>query len=211
MAGVYVRVRGMGAPIRSKARRWVGVGVVSLSMAWPPTTMVSRVRVARWSIRSGKLRRGCWPGPALAAAGWSDRVGAGGRVLVGEGQRRPGLVQVPGEIAGEHADQHVAADSVLEPVAAGTSKIVNPVRGRRGCSFRASPPHKYTTGYPAAADLYLGWDESTTRDSLQTARVAAGTIGSLLIALRSPAPSGRGDMCGPWTLLLINILPVSGA
>jgi len=31
MASVYVRVRGMGAPIRSKARRWVGVGAVSLA------------------------------------------------------------------------------------------------------------------------------------------------------------------------------------
>jgi SnoaL-like domain len=45
MAGVYVRARGMGAPIRSKARRWVGVGWVSLSTGWPLTVMVSRVRV----------------------------------------------------------------------------------------------------------------------------------------------------------------------
>jgi hypothetical protein len=56
LAGVYVMVRGMGAPISSKARRWAGVGVVSLSMGWLPTEMVSRVRVARWSIRSRKLR-----------------------------------------------------------------------------------------------------------------------------------------------------------
>src|SRR5262249_23493240 len=33
---------------------------------------------------------------------------------VGEGSQR--LAQVPGQVGGEHADQHVAADAVLEPV-----------------------------------------------------------------------------------------------
>jgi len=82
MTGVYVRVRGIGAPIRSKARRWSGVGLVSLSTGWPATVMVSRVRVARWSIRSRKLRMGCFPGPvlrpALAAAAAERRTGVTG-------------------------------------------------------------------------------------------------------------------------------------
>ena len=125
LAGIYVRVRGIGAPIRSKARRWVGVGVASLSTGWPLTRMVSRVRVARWSSRSRKPRMGCLPGPvlkaALAAAAGERRAGAtglaaGGRVLVGVGQRRPGPAQVPGQVAGEHADQHVGPDAVFEPV-----------------------------------------------------------------------------------------------
>src|ERR1017187_10965705 len=68
MAGVYVRVRGIGAPIRSKARRWVGVGAASLPTGWPPTQMVSRVKVARGSIRSRKPRMGWLPGPDLKAA-----------------------------------------------------------------------------------------------------------------------------------------------
>ena len=37
-------------------------------------------------------------------------------MLVGEGERRPGLAQVPGQVAGEHADQHVGFDPVFEPV-----------------------------------------------------------------------------------------------
>src|ERR1017187_5014345 len=84
MAGVYVRVRGMGAPIRSKARRWVGVGAASLPTGWPPTRMVSRVRVARWSIRSRKLRMGCWPGPVLEAA-----------LAAADGERRAGVTGLP--------------------------------------------------------------------------------------------------------------------
>src|SRR5579871_2350521 len=41
------------------------------------------------------------------AAGCGDGAGRGGRVLVGEGERGPGPAQVPGQVAGEHADQHV--------------------------------------------------------------------------------------------------------
>src|SRR5262249_57895535 len=52
---------------------------------------------------------GCW-------AGRGDRAGRGGRVLVGEGQRGPGLAQVPAEVAGEHADQHVGLDAFLQAV-----------------------------------------------------------------------------------------------
>ena len=50
------------------------------------------------------------------AGGRGDGVGAGGRVLVGEGQWCPGAAQVPGEVAGEHADQHVGFDAFFEPV-----------------------------------------------------------------------------------------------
>ena len=50
------------------------------------------------------------------AAGRGDRVFLRGRVLVGEGERRLGLAQVPGEVAGEHADQHVGADAFFQPV-----------------------------------------------------------------------------------------------
>src|SRR5712691_11856632 len=48
--------------------------------------------------------------------GGGDGVGGGGWVVVGEGQRRPGFAQVPGEVAGEHADQHVGADAVFQAV-----------------------------------------------------------------------------------------------
>ena len=48
--------------------------------------------------------------------GGGDRVGGGGDVLVGEGELGEGLAQVPGEVAGEHADQHVAADPLGEVV-----------------------------------------------------------------------------------------------
>ena len=48
-----------------------------------------------------------------------DRVIALGWVFVGEGQRRPGLSQVPDEVAGEQADQHVGFDAVLEAVVDG--------------------------------------------------------------------------------------------
>jgi hypothetical protein len=50
------------------------------------------------------------------AAGRGDRAGRGGRGLAGEGQRRPRLAEVPGQVAGEHADQDVGADAFLQPV-----------------------------------------------------------------------------------------------
>jgi hypothetical protein len=37
--------------MRSKARRWTGVGSLILSKVAPPIVMVVRVRVARWPIR----------------------------------------------------------------------------------------------------------------------------------------------------------------
>ena len=57
---------------------------------------------------------------ALASADGERRAGYGvgpaGRVLVSEGQGYPGLAQVPDQVAGEHADQHVGLDAVFEPV-----------------------------------------------------------------------------------------------
>src|SRR5262245_52940763 len=85
--GGYVRVSGMVVLMRSKARRWVRVGVARRSRWRPAKTVVLRVRVARWSSRSRKLRTGWLSVPVLvralvvavsdrwaAATGWS-RVG----------------------------------------------------------------------------------------------------------------------------------------
>jgi len=47
-----VRVRGIGASSSSKARRWVGVGLVIFSMCCPAKLIVSRLSVARWLSRS---------------------------------------------------------------------------------------------------------------------------------------------------------------
>ena len=54
------------------------------------------------------------------SAGGDYRVFAGGLVVVGEGKLAQCLAQVPGEIGGEHADQHVAADPVFQIVVDGT-------------------------------------------------------------------------------------------
>src|SRR6266508_1975731 len=87
----------MGVLSRSKARRGVGVGVVSLSTVRPLMVMVSRVRVARWSSRSRKPRTG-WPlallalRAALAWAAADRRAGATGSARAGrvQGCRRDG-------------------------------------------------------------------------------------------------------------------------
>src|SRR4029077_7171735 len=49
-----------------------------------------------------------------------DRVIPLGWVFVGECHWRPGLAQVPDEVAGEQADQHVGFDAVLEAVVDGS-------------------------------------------------------------------------------------------
>ena len=112
----------MGDPMRSKARRWAGVGSVIFSKLVPPMVMVLRVSVARWSMRPRKLRR-AWPlvlacVAALMLACAERRAGAtgvsaAGGLLVGVGERGEGLAQVPGEVGGEHADQDMGADPVL--------------------------------------------------------------------------------------------------
>ena len=55
---------------------------------------------------------------SAAADRWAGATGLSrfGWVFVGEGQRGQRLTQVPGEVGGEHADQHVGADAVLEAV-----------------------------------------------------------------------------------------------
>jgi hypothetical protein len=50
------------------------------------------------------------------AARLGDRVRLGRRLLVVEQQRLPGLAQVPGEVVGEHAEEDVGIDALLEPV-----------------------------------------------------------------------------------------------
>src|SRR2546423_13654019 len=85
----YFRVSGMGWLIRSKARRWVGVGLVSvgtvISVAAEYWKM--RVRVARCVSRPRKLCRGwSWVSrwrEALALA-WGERV-AGAAGVAGAG------------------------------------------------------------------------------------------------------------------------------
>ena len=122
----YFKVSGIGAPMRSKASRWVLVGSVSTGTV--TAVLVNRTwlraRVARCSTSPRKLRQGRAGGIALpggfglgggGAAGGSDRVLRGRRVLVGEGQRRPRFTEVPGQVAGQHADQHVRPDAAFEP------------------------------------------------------------------------------------------------
>jgi len=63
---------------------------------------------------------GCGLGVCVrGAAGRGDGVGSGGWLFVGVGEGGQGLAQVPGEVGGEHADQHVGADPVLQPVVDG--------------------------------------------------------------------------------------------
>ena len=69
-----------------------------------------------WPVPSVLVFAGGFGASAGGAAGRGDRVAAFGRLLVGEGQGCPGVAQVPGEAGGEHADQHVPADPVFEPV-----------------------------------------------------------------------------------------------
>ena len=68
--------------MRSKARRWAGVGSLIFSKLVLLMVMVARVSVARWSIRPRKLRRICpsalaWTA-ALASACAERRAGATG-------------------------------------------------------------------------------------------------------------------------------------
>ncbi len=69
------------------------------------------VRAPGRVVLAGRLGLG-----GRGAAGRGDRVVLGRRVLVGVGQRGSGAAQVPGEVAGEHADQHVRPDAFFEPV-----------------------------------------------------------------------------------------------
>jgi hypothetical protein len=85
--------------MRSKARRLTGVGSLIFSKLAAPIVIVLRVSVARWSSGPRKLCRICPSGLAWTAA-------LAGRVR-----------GAPGGRDDEHADQHVAAAPVVEPVA----------------------------------------------------------------------------------------------
>jgi hypothetical protein len=93
-----------------------------LSKVMSPMLMVLRVRVARWRIRPRKLCQICPSGLAWGrpwqwrAAGGGDGAGVKRRLLVGVGERGQGLAHMQGEVGREHADQHVSADPVLQPV-----------------------------------------------------------------------------------------------
>ncbi len=125
----YFKVSGIAAPRSSKACRWALVGSASIGTvnSVPANRTWSRVRVARCSSRLRKLRQGCpagpcWyvPWPGRPRSGGRGRPGfPGGRLLVGEGQWCPGAARVPGDVAGEHADQYVGLDAFLEPVEGG--------------------------------------------------------------------------------------------
>ncbi len=63
-------------------------------------------------------------GGGFGVCSWGALRGGDGvvpmrRCFVGECQWRPGLAQVPDEVAGQHADQHVGFDAVLEAVVDG--------------------------------------------------------------------------------------------
>ena len=48
--------------------------------------------------------------------GLGDRIWVEGWGLVFEEHRRPGVAEMPGEVVGEHAEEHVRADAVVEAV-----------------------------------------------------------------------------------------------
>ena len=65
---------------------------------------------------AGVVLAGCLGVGGCRAPGGGNGAGGLGWFLVGVGQRRPGLAQVPGEVGGEHADQHVGPDALFEAV-----------------------------------------------------------------------------------------------
>ena len=69
-------------------------------------------------MRVGRRGRfvGGFAGASVERCAGATGIVPGGGVFVGEGQRRPGLAQVPDQVAGEHADQHVGLDPVVEAV-----------------------------------------------------------------------------------------------
>ena len=152
----YFKVSGIGAPMRSKASRWALVGSVSMGTvaagAGEPDLVAGQggqvgeqaAEAAVGAAGAVALAGGLGLGGGRAAGG-GDRVAWRGRVLVGEGQRRPGLAQVPGQVGGEHADQHVGLDAFFEPVedraqvqVVGLDVAGSPARRGRG-SCRRSP------------------------------------------------------------------------
>ena len=126
-SGYLLQVRGIGTPMRSKACRWVlvgsgehrdgggGSGEADL-VTGQGGQVAERAAEAAVGLPSRAALAGGLSVGGRGAAGRGDRVVRGGRVLAGEGQWGPGAAQVPAEVAGEHADQHVGPDAFLEPV-----------------------------------------------------------------------------------------------
>jgi hypothetical protein len=120
----YFKVSGTGTPIRSKAWRWAAVGSVSMgtSVPEPANRTLAAGQGGQVASRSRKLRQGrpagraaeealVWAPPERRAGATDNRVVPAGPALVGEDQRGPHYAQMPSEVAGEHADQHVDADA----------------------------------------------------------------------------------------------------
>ena len=115
---------------RSKARRWSGVGSASMGTSVPVSLVADLVageggqvveqaaEAAQWVAGGVVFAGGLGVGVGGALRG-CDGVVALGWVFVGECQWRPGLAQVPDQVAGEHADQHVGFDAVVEAVVDG--------------------------------------------------------------------------------------------
>ena len=81
-AGVYVRVRGIGAPIRSKARRWVGVGAASLLDGLAADSDGVAGQGGQVVDQVAEAADGLFPGAGLAGG-----LGGGRRVSGGPGRR----------------------------------------------------------------------------------------------------------------------------
>jgi len=115
-------------------------GMVIRMKAGSPTAgwMRLAVMVARPASRVARLCRGAQSAVCLVASlasaagnggrgrpGWAGLGGpGGGEVVVFEQHGRELALHVPGHVAGEHADQHVGAYPVGEPVADGSDQQV---------------------------------------------------------------------------------------
>src|SRR4029077_8938099 len=109
--------------------RWSSVGLVSMgiSVSVPVKWIWLLVRVARCVSRPRKRRSGLpaasWPVEALASAPVERCAGAMGLSRVG-GCSSVNVIGAQAlrrchEVAGQHADQHVGADAVVETVVDG--------------------------------------------------------------------------------------------
>ena len=147
MAADYAMPRRWLTPSRSRACRWIGVGVVTI---WKPGRSGSagwmwfRQMVARSRSRVAKLCTG-WPSwvrlVAALASAFAERVagatglvpgGLGGwLVVVGEQHGRQAGLHVPGDVVGEHPQEHVRADPGLGAVPDGPDVQVG-VEGAEG-------------------------------------------------------------------------------
>src|SRR5712691_6279203 len=120
------------------------------------------------------------------APGGGDRVCGGGDVLVGEGELGEGGAQVPGEVAGEHADQHVAADPLGEVVVDGAQVQVV------GLGYAEVPP--------GVLEVFVGGDRSGGVEDVRGDAGAdhvdpvEGSLGGDLLLVAAPGEGGAGDL-----------------